>query len=377
MTQSLYEAAITISKLQKHYANAIKIRILTRDSSLFETLSTAKMIKFQSEHDRSTNETIKYGKLKIGDLPPKAIETTLTQTAVIDLVNASREHLTIFGIILPNMHKDKVDLTYSTDFDDIRIILDEPAINAPLFQPFLDEIQSEINRSTTPVTQTDDTFSLLNFVDQSQIQSNTPQTHELLLASTKDNFISRYASNSELEKELSLLIADPDLSPSSRTTISRPLAERWFILLSKLALPIMDNWFTPVDQNFVSILITHLLSNQSSSELTIKEMILLVTNFSNKDKSYELLKICLGLHTRAETTLIRNNRLHTCSFLVSCPFNYINDFHSRENLHYDSFYRFYLKLVAIQIYSSYNSEILDELDIKSIQLNQISHTSST
>jgi hypothetical protein len=368
MTQSLYEAVLIVSKLQKHYPAAINLIILTRDQSQYSIVNSAITIKLQAEHDRSTNEATKYAILKLNDLPSKTIETKLTQTAVMELVNASKDGCTIFGIILPSSTELRLELTYSTNFDDVRIIMDLQAQDLARFKPSQKETLPFLQTPNLPVKHIDEHLSSLSLSTEPKLIITNPQISTNLFERITNDFQSHIQQNSKLETELSHLLNDPDQLPKSRSLITRPLAENWFILFSKLSLPKMESWITPVDQTFVTNCKLKMFSSFKPFELTIQQLIALAVNFNYKDSSLGILEIVLGLHTQMEQITIQLNEPHQCSFLVSCPFSYINGSSLQDGQIFESFYRYYLRIVALQIYSKYNTNLQQQLALTTLAL---------
>lgn len=384
MTQSLYEATLSVSKLQRNYPDPIKIVILTRDQTQFARLKSVTTIKLQSEHDRSKNSAIKYGILKIGDQISKTLETEITQTANLEIVNHARDACTIFGIILATTTDKHADVTYSTNFDDVSTTLNisakfllkykKPDMNeleaqASIIQISTADSDSEDEHSKTPVTQTDDTFTLIGISNEQKPSVLVPQTNFDVFSQIEKDFSSAYARNVKFERQLSNTFAILESIITSRNAITRPQAERWFLLLSKLALPKMENWITPVDQNFVAKCDTDLLEQQTTIVPTLNNYIQTIINFGYEEQSLTLLEIILGLHTKDEIFIIRSKAIHQCSFLVSCPFHHFRMLHNFGELNCESFFRYYIQLVALQTHSQYDKQKLTQLFTDPSDLN--------
>lgn len=376
MTQSLYEATLSVSKLQRNYPDPIKIVILTRDQTQFARLKSVTTIKLQSEHDRSQNSAIKYGILTIGDQISKTLETEITQTANLEIVNHARDACTIFGIILASTTQKHADITYSTNFDDVSTVLNistkmllkhrEPKLNTLqantlIVQPSTTDSDSDEEHSKTPVTQTDDTFTLIGFSNQIDESSTVPQFDDDMILTIEKDFLSTHTRNVKLEKQLGNTFAILGTTTTPRNAITRPQAERWFLLLSKLALPKMENWITPVNQDFVTICDQRLLEQQTKIVPSLINYIQTIVNFDYKEQPLVLLEVILGLHTKAEILLIKSKSTHSCSFLISCPFQHMRMLHNFGELNCENFYRYYLQIVALQIHSLYDQTKLNQL----------------
>lgn len=376
MTQSLYEATLSVSKLQRNYPDPIKIVILTRDQTLFARLKSVTTIKLQSEHDRSTNSAIKYGILTIGNQVSKMLETEITQTANLEIVNHARDACTIFGIILATTTEKHADVTYSTNFDDVSTTLgistklllkyQKPNSNLPQVQSLNVQISttepdSDDECSKTPVTQTDDTFTLIGLTNQLNESITVPQFDDDMILSIERDFLSTHTRSIKFEKQLGNTFAILGSTMTPRNAITRPQAERWFLLLSKLALPKMESWITPVDQDFVAKCDQQLLEQPTKIVPTLINYIQTIVNFEYKEQSLTLLDIILGLHTKAEILAIKSKTTHSCSFLISCPFQHMRMLHNFGELNCDNFYRYYLQIVALQIHSLYDQTKLNQL----------------
>lgn len=361
MTSVLYKAILTVSKLQRSDPRPIKLIILTKLIEQHSWLKSATTFGIQSFNDRSTNESIKTGILKLNDSTPRFINVSITQTAAIELVNFSKCVCTIFGFIRSESHPDSIQMSYSTDFDDITTILN---ISADVFNVFLDEqLQNESDTELvlTPVTKSTETTRSLSPFDLNKNSSPISSSDDQLFDQIQNDFQSFTNNNRSLEIELSKLLLASEAPPPLRNNISRPLIEKWFILILKIALKKMENWTTIIDQPFIIKCKSILYAWNRPQRTNASHALISVFDLNNEEQILTLLDIILGLHTVTERNLIKTDQLHKCSFIIKCPFNCFNEFPFPLEIQRLSIYSYFLNMIALQLYSNYQSHIRKSL----------------